>query len=630
MKRLRVLVWVVLFLVSACKPPGDQPGMSSIPGRNRSLIESVSHLDSLVQSNKLTHYSKAYEYARHALALGLISSSPEVLAKAYSTLGYVYLNKQNDSAYYYYSKALKLVTDYHLEDLRPGILFRLSSLYKLTSDYGTSVTLLQSIIEPVSRSKDYALLSNIYNSLGHLKHDLNDIPGARVMFDSAYSVAKRHSLVENTGVALGNLALYEQDKEKSLSQFRNALAMLKHARGTEVAQALVLINMAFLFKDPDSAIWYNLQAVNMADSGGSSDVFISGYNNLASRMIDKGQYDIAEEYLVSRAMPMARKDENYDWLSTLYDTWYEVLLAKKQFKEAAKAERMALEFRDEDIHKRSADKVSLVATLWDVKNKELRIIRSERALQAKEIKIQRVYMLFACLAAVAVLGIFLLILFYQRRKLKYERRLVSTARRLLDLEENFKGRIAMELHDLTGPIYNQLLRQIESTDIPDPAIREELQAKLSDLAGKIRHVSHKMNDVYLEHLTFNDLVSGTCREIQDLYDVRIHYSLPQEPVKLSRDKATHIIRIIQELLNNGVKYIGKGEIRLSVSEEFGNINVIYTDTGPGFSPKEAAGRGMGLANIVERAKLMGGNAILDAAPGKGTHWLICIPSKNHD
>ena len=96
---------------------------------------------------------------------------------------------------------------------------------------------------------------------------------------------------------------------------------------------------------------------------------------------------------------------------------------------------------------------------------------------------------------------------------------------------------------------------------------------------------------------------------------------------LTSEKATHIIRIIQELLNNAVKYVQSGEICISVSLEFGNVNIFYHDNGPGFDVSDPGIKGIGLSIIKERAKLLGGKAVLNTAPLKGTHWIVAIPAK---
>jgi signal transduction histidine kinase len=189
--------------------------------------------------------------------------------------------------------------------------------------------------------------------------------------------------------------------------------------------------------------------------------------------------------------------------------------------------------------------------------------------------------------------------------------------------------MAMELHDMTSPIYTSLLRQIEDVEIPDSGIKDELLQSLTMLADRIRKISHKMGGVHVNQLTFNEIVEGFCEEMQYRTDAQIKLYLPRQEIVLSVEKATNIIRIIQELVTNGVKYVKTGEISLSISVELENIHLIYHDTGPGFEMEATNATGLGLANIFERAKLLGGKAFLESAPLKGTHWTIRVPFLDH-
>jgi len=91
--------------------------------------------------------------------------------------------------------------------------------------------------------------------------------------------------------------------------------------------------------------------------------------------------------------------------------------------------------------------------------------------------------------------------------------------------------------------------------------------------------------------------------------------------------ATHLVRIIQELLANAVKYVDKGVIKLNISIEFTSLYILYQDDGPGFDPKKLKQEGLGLLNIIERAKIIGGKSTLESSPGNGTKWRIFIPLK---
>jgi signal transduction histidine kinase len=134
-----------------------------------------------------------------------------------------------------------------------------------------------------------------------------------------------------------------------------------------------------------------------------------------------------------------------------------------------------------------------------------------------------------------------------------------------------------------------------------------------------------MSNNFIEQLTIVELVSGLCEDLKTRSSIPIHYKFGQASFNLSAEKTIHIYRIIQEILTNAIKHVSFGEITISLSEEAGIFFILYKDTGPGFDTNTATKKGLGVMNIFERAKIIGGNAILNTIPGGETKWNISVP-----
>jgi two-component system NarL family sensor kinase len=203
--------------------------------------------------------------------------------------------------------------------------------------------------------------------------------------------------------------------------------------------------------------------------------------------------------------------------------------------------------------------------------------------------------------------------------------MIGSAKKLIEIEENLKGRVAMELHDLTSPFYTTMLHQIEKAQIKDYKIRTDLEIKLSTMAENIRQISHRMNNSFLEQLSIKEHVNGLCNDLQGTINIPIRCVISQNDFNFSIEETIHIYRIVQELLTNAVKYVTFGEISLSLSQEEGMFFILYKDSGPGFDVKNTINSGLGIRNIYERAKIINGKAVLHSVPRKGTSWNIIIP-----
>jgi signal transduction histidine kinase len=87
-----------------------------------------------------------------------------------------------------------------------------------------------------------------------------------------------------------------------------------------------------------------------------------------------------------------------------------------------------------------------------------------------------------------------------------------------------------------------------------------------------------------------------------------------------------IYRVIQELLNNAIRYSDATDIEIKLEQLADGYLFRIKDNGKGFDRKMLdQSKGIGWRNIRSRIDLMQGNIDLKTAPGKGTVLNIWIP-----
>jgi signal transduction histidine kinase len=92
-----------------------------------------------------------------------------------------------------------------------------------------------------------------------------------------------------------------------------------------------------------------------------------------------------------------------------------------------------------------------------------------------------------------------------------------------------------------------------------------------------------------------------------------------------------LFRAVRELLLNAVKHASGSAVDLSlarVAEE--TVRLVVADKGPGFCPSALAARhagvgGFGLANLRDRVAALGGELLIDSAPGRGARLTLLTP-----
>jgi signal transduction histidine kinase len=99
-----------------------------------------------------------------------------------------------------------------------------------------------------------------------------------------------------------------------------------------------------------------------------------------------------------------------------------------------------------------------------------------------------------------------------------------------------------------------------------------------------------------------------------------------DPDTLPEDVQTAVYRILQEALANVGRHAGATAVAVEFEADDGRLELRVRDDGEGFDPvamaraggSEAAGGGLGLSGMAERARLAGGELDVRSAPGGGT------------
>ena len=610
--------WVFLaFLISF---PGNAEEKSDPVPQQDSLL----FYESLVNANRVYNNPVAKKYAREALRVARLIRTPEALIRGYFLIGKSFPMSEKDSSYFYYNQAVAIGDSLEYIRIKPEILYNLAMLYEAAFDYRTTIVMLDSAIRIADKIQSFGVVADAYNMLGNINFDLQDFSSAQKMYEKSLEVAKQHSLNKQTGNALSNLAKSEPDLKKSIALQKQAIQYLQKTGGTEEEVASIYINIGNRLSNPDSAIYYYRLALALAVKGNLEEAKIGAYNNMAYSYLDKGETNKAE-YCVQSSIPIAQAQNNQDWLSTLYDSYADVMNAKQNYPGALQMQKKALAARIEADQQHAASQLRLLAVLLDTKNKELLIQNKEKEILIQQGRLKNLQLWLAISASVIFVFLFLVLWLQQRNRARLQREQIRSARRILEMEENEKGKIARELHDITGQLVMGITGEIENIEFPDTQSKDQLRNRIKDLGKSIRLISHRMNRAMMEHFSFEELIEGQCRDVQKLSGIPIHTLLPEEPMTLPEEVILHTYRIVQELLTNASKYVKGHQVWIRILKEENGFLLSYEDDGPGFNAENLQKTGMGLSNIFERAKLLGGKATVDSKPGKGTTWKISIP-----
>jgi signal transduction histidine kinase len=517
------------------------------------------------------------------------------------------------------AKSIKIVNK------RAALLFNIALLYESAGNYKDGVKILDSCITEATQTANYNILADAMNSLGNVYLQVHDSAMARITFQKALKIAVDHSLYKQIGETMGNLALYEGSLNKVVAMQKKAISFMEKQKGNEGEISMGYVNIGLEITKPDSAMVYYFKALHISKNGTLPEVEIAAYNDLAYSYLDKGNINMAVECLVNKAIPVALSINNTDWLGTLYDSYSDVLSAKGDYKSALAASRKSKEYRVQLSAQKNEQQVKLLAAILDVKNKDKTIEEKESEIRTKDIQNRALKLGVVIATLMIIVIIFVFIFFRQKSKLKFKQQQITSARRIIAMEEKEKSRIALELHDNLGYLVKVAEGFIGNLEIEDQILKDNLNGKMKELGDCIRRINHRINIIKDNDSTLEDLMPDIINDMKHFTGIDVDYFIPDYLPKLPLAVNLHICRILQELLTNASKYAKEAKIRLDLALIEKSLVLMYKDNGSGFDPLCIDNECIGIGSIYERVKLLQGKVRLETSPGMGTKWKISIP-----
>jgi len=337
-----ITLFLSLFLIG-CNESTNNTDSVKPQSKEDIVQDSLQKLDSLVLKYIAKNADESIKYAKQAFKVAQTVNTPAGRAKAYKILGNAYSAVIIDSGFFFYHKALIVIDSFNLNDEKGKVLYNLGILNRSAGNYKNYKMLIDSALRFSILINDFSTMSNSFNSLGGFYYNIGEKVIARKMFDSAFAIAKRKLLYLQMGSALGNLARFETDLNKSVALLRQAISYLEKSNGSDEQIAMCLINIGYRVSDTDSALHYYNQAINMVSAEYSPVVTIAAYNNMAYCYLGKGDLRNAEKCILAHALPVATRTNNIDWQSTVYDTYADIMQQKGNPTEAMVYKKKALE-----------------------------------------------------------------------------------------------------------------------------------------------------------------------------------------------------------------------------------------------------------------------------------------------
>lgn len=214
--------------------------------------------------------------------------------------------------------------------------------------------------------------------------------------------------------------------------------------------------------------------------------------------------------------------------------------------------------------------------------------------------------------------------------------LQKMSEQVLNAQEDERKRIARELHDETAQALTTLLIRLKILEKSRSESEMHGQIdELRELTAQTLEAVRKLA-VELRPATLDDLgLLAALEAYTEAYRSRMpsHVSFSADGFedrdgRLPPQIELVLYRVVQEALTNVAKHADAHDIRVRLTRSTREVVAMVADDGQGFNVEDmmrSRERGLGLFGMQERLALVGGQLVIDSAPGAGTRVNARVP-----
>lgn len=223
----------------------------------------------------------------------------------------------------------------------------------------------------------------------------------------------------------------------------------------------------------------------------------------------------------------------------------------------------------------------------------------------------------------------------ESERIQVEKRLKQLTQRLITIQEAERKRISQDLHDDIGQSITALLLRLNtilrSASSEDDQIEDklfEVIQSLELLMNQVRQLARQLHPPLLDSVPLPKAIESLCTFFSQYAKLYVDFSSDKDLPPIPTLQATVLYRLVQEGLNNTVKYAKATSVWINLDYTDGEVGLSLEDNGQGFD-LNGIESGMGLRGLGERFQLLNGRFEIESTPGEGTRICGFLPLADH-
>ncbi|HKR05480.1 MAG TPA: sensor histidine kinase [Bacteroidia bacterium] len=490
-----------------------------------------------------------------------------------------------------------------------------------------------SIAEKIGAKK---IISDVLNNIGICHLDLQKYDKALEFHTRALKMRQEEGWEKEVAASLqniGNIYFAQEQDTAAMKYYQESLEMRKKLGDKSgIASSLNCIGAIYVdYEQNEKAKELIGQAAAIRKEIGELNKLPMLYGNLADVESMSGNHAAAISYL-DQALEIAKQTKAKRDFRNIYQSYSVTYEEMKDAPNALKNYKLYTLYKDSILNEKNSRQVNDLQAKYEATEKENKIKLQQAEIDKQ--KTRNVFLSVSFLLA-AIIGTLL----FNRHRLKtkqviQEEKIKQERLRnqsMIMAQENERKHIAGELHDGLGQVLSAARLNVESLSqklsvgTTDPQLASALNL-IDNSFTELRNISHRMMPVHLIRFGLKAAIQDMVDNLNKSGSIQFRFDADEEIPRFENAIEINVFRIVQEWINNVIKYAHAAEVSIQVMLSENELTVMMEDNGKGFDTKLLeTGKGNGWYNINSRVSLINGQIEIDSKINKGTLVSVFVP-----
>jgi two-component system NarL family sensor kinase len=595
-------------------------------------------LDSALQSGEKQQYF-------FSEAKKLIKNNKDKADYLFSLHRYHSIRNERDSMLLVEKELIPMLDSFSDRIRKSNVFERIAYYYESAGLYDQAIQHYLMAVEEILPTNRAELISDLYRSLSQVHRLFKDYDKAvfygKKSFEAVEFEGEKFLTYKSRALNIIGAAFSEMKVPDSTVHYYNkVLEFIPALDSMTVAPTIVNAGYAYLLKgDIEKARDYTNAGLRLYEKSDNDYAKAVIYINLGMIENSAKNYPLALALLDSGIVYTEKSQyaELYTWI---YDEQSKIFKATGNYPKAISSMENLLGIKDSLFVSERAKVAKDLEIKFQTALKDQEIKEREAEILEKEQSLQRVLILTFLL--MVIVSLLITVHFLNKNRFKKKQQILQKEKELsikeaylhaaLESQETERKRFAQDLHDGFGQLISALQLNIlqirNKTNLEEKLITvERSELILKEMHSEIRNIAFNLMPATLIRSGLKEAISEFAHRIHTSGAVKVETYTHGLEERLSEMQEISLYRVIQEWVNNILKYAEATSITIQLVRHEDEVSIMIEDDGKGFDPAILEkGKGNGWRNIQSRLQRISATWELDSQPGRrGSTMLISLP-----